>query len=69
MLCRAIQNRRVMVVGSDKTWSTEEGMVNHFSILALRTHEQYEKAKIYDTERLNLQVGRCPIWYWGRVEK
>ena len=23
----------------------EKGMVNHFSILALRTHEQYEKAK------------------------
>jgi len=23
----------------------EKGMANHFSILALRTHEQYEKAK------------------------
>ena len=23
----------------------EMGMANHFSILALRTHEQYEKAK------------------------
>ena len=24
----------------------EKGMANHFSILALRTHEQYEKAKM-----------------------
>ena len=26
-------------------------MANHFSILSLRTHEQYEKAKRQDTER------------------
>ena len=36
-------------------------MANHFSILALRTHEQYEKAKQYDTERWTPQVGRYPI--------
>ena len=24
---------------------TGEGMTNHFSILALKTHEEYEKAK------------------------
>ena len=29
----------------------EKGMANRFSILALRTREQYEKAKRYDTER------------------
>ena len=30
---------------SDKMWSTGEGNANHFSILALRAHEQYEKQK------------------------
>ena len=35
MLCRAIQDRWVMVESSD----------NHFSVLVLRTHEQYEKAE------------------------
>ena len=29
----------------------EKAMANHFSILALRAPEQYEKAKRYDTER------------------
>ena len=30
----------------EEFWSSlEKGMANHFSILALRTHEQYEKAK------------------------
>ena len=47
----------------------EKGMANHFSILALKTHEQYEKAKIYDTERRTPQIGRCPICCWRRVEK
>ena len=32
-------------------------------------HEQYEKAKRYNTERWTPQVGRCPIYYWGRAEK
>ena len=32
-----------MVERSDRMWSTGEGMANHFSILALRTHEQYER--------------------------
>ena len=29
----------------------EKGMANRFSILALGTHEQYEKVKRQDTER------------------
>ena len=44
-------------------------MANHFSILALKTHEQYDKGKKYDTERWTPQVGRCPIYYWRRLEK
>ena len=32
-------------------------------------HEQYEKAKWYDTRRWAHQVSRCPICYWRRVEK
>ena len=30
----------------------EKGMANHFSSLALKTHEQYEEAKRQDTEIL-----------------
>ena len=29
----------------------EKGMANHVSVFALRTHEQFEEAKRYDTER------------------
>ena len=47
----------------------EKGIANHFNILALKPHEQYEKAKRQDTERCTPQVGRCPICYWRRVEK
>ena len=31
------QDGRVMVERSDRMWSTEKGMANHFGILALRT--------------------------------
>ena len=45
-----------MVESSDKMWSTGEGNANHFGILALRTCEQYEKAKRYDIERWTPQL-------------
>ena len=32
-------------------------------------HKLYEKAKRYDTGRWAPQVSRCPVCYWGRVEK
>ena len=32
-------------------------------------HEQYEKAKRYDTERWTTQVCRCPKCYWRRMKK
>ena len=48
---RAAQDGQVMVESSDEMWSLEKGPENHFSILALSIHEQYEKAKRYDTER------------------
>ena len=32
-------------------------------------HEQYEKAKWYNTERETPQVRRCPICYWRSVQK
>ena len=32
-------------------------------------HEQYEKAKWWDTERGTPQVSRCPICYWRSLEK
>jgi len=34
-----------MVESFDKRGPLEKGMANHFSILALRIHEPYEKAK------------------------
>jgi len=33
---------------------------------APKPHKQYEKAKGYDTRRGAPQVGRCPLYYWGR---
>ena len=41
----------------------EKGMVNHVSILALKT-PWTEKSKRYETERWTPQVCRCPICYW-----
>ena len=43
-----------------KCGSLEKEMANHFNILALRIHEQCEKAERYDTERWTPQIGRCP---------
>ena len=37
MPCRATQDGRVMVESSDRMWSMEKRMANHFSILASRT--------------------------------
>ena len=42
---RATKEGWVMAEGSDKCGPLEKGMANYFNILALRTHEQYEKAK------------------------
>ena len=41
----ATQDGRVMMERSDRMWSTGEASGKHFTILALRTQEQYEKAK------------------------
>ena len=43
--CRATQDGWVMVESSDKTWSLEKGMANHFSILALRTPNSMKRQK------------------------
>ena len=45
----ATQERQDTVKGSDKIGPLEEEMVSPPSILAMRTHEQYSKAKRYDT--------------------
>ena len=37
--------------------------------LPWESHGQYEKAKIYDSERLTPHVGRCPICYRRTLEK
>ena len=49
MPCRATQDGWWGVL--TKCCPLEKGMANHFSILVLRTHGQYEKIKRYDTER------------------
>ena len=38
------------------------------AFLPWEPHEQYEKAKRYNTERWTPQVRSCPICYWRRVE-
>ena len=45
----------------------EKRIVNHFNILALRTPWTVWKGKKIGHWRMNLQVGRCPICYWGSV--
>ena len=42
---------RQMGHGGEFQQNMIQGEVNHSSILYLRTHKQYEKAKRYDTER------------------
>ena len=45
MPCRAMQDAQVWWRVLTKRGPLEKGMANHFTILASRPHEQYEKAK------------------------
>ena len=47
----------------------EKGRQTTSVFLAWVSHEQYEKAKRYDTERWTPQFGRCPICTWRRVDR
>ena len=74
ILFRATQDGVVMVESSDRkkkkkmvNWRREWQSTSVF--LPWEPHEQYEKAKRYDTERWTPQVARCPICYWRTVEK
>ena len=51
MLSRATQDGLGPLDGSTNRGPLEKGIGNYFSILALRTHEQYEKVTKYDSER------------------
>ena len=52
--CRAIQDRRVTVESSDKTWSTGEGNSKLFQHSCLENpHKQYEKAKKIRYRKMN----------------
>ena len=57
LLLRAWQN----VVHWRREWQTTS------VFLPREPHEHNEKAKRYDTGRWALQVGRCPIHYWGET--
>ena len=48
-------------------WRMEWQAISIF--LPWEPHEQYEKAKRYDTEKWTSQVGRCPICYWRRQQR
>ena len=48
MLCRATQDRRVMVESSDKMWSSGEGNNKPLQYSCLENHEKYGKAKRYE---------------------
>ena len=62
------QDGRVIVNGSDKTQSTQEGNGSPTPVfLPGEPHGQYEKAKRYAGIRAP-QVRRCPICYSGRAE-
>ena len=67
--CRVTQDGQVIVESSDKTSSTEKGMANHSSILALRAPWRVWKGKNIWHQEMSCQVGMCPICYWGRAEK
>ena len=58
MPCRATQDGRVTVESSDKTWSTEEELGNHFNIFALRTPWTVWKGKKIGHWKMN-----HPSWY------
>ena len=70
MPCAATRDRRVIVDSSDKTWSLEKGMANHFSILALRTpwtvwqgtkKDPIQRYKEISTRRAYLQTSYSPM--------
>ena len=70
MSCRAAQDKTghggefwQNVVHWRREWQTTS------VFLPWKYHENYEKAKRYDTERWTPQIGKCPICYWRRAEK
>ena len=69
MPCRASQIRQVIVKSSDKTRSTGEGNGNppQYSRLekTMSSMKSKKKKKIWHL-KMNPQVRRCPICYWGR---
>ena len=71
-MSHAMQDSRQMGHGGEfwqnmVHWRKERQTTSVF--LPRESHEQYEKAERYDTGRWAAQVRRCPICYWGRMEK
>ena len=63
-----VQNSNNLLLAANVVhWRREWQTTSLF--LPWEPHEQYEKAKRYDTERWTPQVGRCPICYGRSVEK
>ena len=68
MLCRATQDGQVMVESSDKRWSTG-GNGKPLQYTCFENPLNSMKRQRYYTERWTPQADKCPIGYWGRVEK
>ena len=68
MPCNSTQDERVImeIWQNMAYWRRELQTMPVF--LPQEPYEQYEKAKLNDTVRWTLQVGRCPRSYWGRAE-
>ena len=62
----ATQDRRVMVERSDRMWSTGEGNGKPLQYSFLENPMNSMKRQ---NDRILKEVSRCPICYWGRVEK
>ena len=67
VLYRATQDGWIIVESSDNVvhWRREWQTTPVF--LLWEPHEQDEKARRYGNGRWATQVGRCPVWCWGRV--
>ena len=70
MLCRATQDKRVMVERSDKMWSTGEGNGKPLQYSCLENPMNSMKGQKDTTLEDELpRLGRCPICYWRLVKK
>ena len=70
MLCRATQDRWVLMVSSDKMWSTGERNGKLLQYFCLQNPMKNTKRQKDMTSEYELpQISSHPVCYWGRAEK